>query len=48
VLLRTVVAEIILPIRWPPFRETLAKVIRPADSELRLKGLRNGPWGRRS
>ncbi len=27
VLLRTVVAENLLPVGWPPFRETLAKVI---------------------
>ena len=46
--MRTVVANAILPVGWPPLSEGLKEVIAQEDPDTRLRRVREGPWGPRS
>ena len=45
--MRTVVANAVVPVGWPPLSEALAKVVAKKIPIRCLRGVREGPWGPR-
>ncbi|HSX83287.1 MAG TPA: hypothetical protein VLQ80_32620, partial [Candidatus Saccharimonadia bacterium] len=43
--MRTCVAEAIVPVGWPPLAEALAKAIEFGNTHPCLNGVLTGPWG---